>query len=82
MWTVYQKAIMIRKEHLKIRNVKFKRAFVCCGAGQVRAPYHTNVCKIKQICWVISSLVFKNSLSNLATLLIKAFFPTVLTDFR
>ena len=40
------------------------------GGGGFRARYQTNVCKFMQICEVISSLVFKNSLSNLATLLI------------
>ena len=70
MWTVYQKAIMIRKEHLKIRNVKFKRAFVCCGAGQVRAPYHTNVCKVLRLCGAISSLSLDVSPLNLVSYLV------------
>ena len=33
-------------------------------------PHHTNVCKISWLCGVISSLLFKKSLSNLASSLV------------
>ena len=69
-----------QSEDIAQQSREILQRFVCLGArgtgggggggGAVRARYHTNVCKFLQICEVISSLVFKNSLSNLATLLI------------
>ena len=64
-----------QSEDIAQQSREILQRFVCLGArgtggGGVRARYHTNVCKFLQICEVISSLVFKNSLSNLATLLI------------
>ena len=64
-----------QSEDIAQQSREILQRFLCLGArgtggGGVRARYHTNVCKFLQICEVISSLVFKNSLSNLATLLI------------
>ena len=53
------------------------------GVGwQVCSPHHTNVCKISRLWEAISSLVFNNSLSNLAILLIlRRSFHVVSTNF-
>ena len=49
---------------------------------QVCFPHHTNVCKISRLWEAISSLVFNNSLSNLAILLIlRRSFHVVSTNF-
>ena len=53
------------------------------GVGwQVCSPHHTNVCKISRLWEAISSLVFNNSLSSLAILLIlRRSFHVVSTNF-
>ena len=53
------------------------------GVGwQVCSPNHTNVCKISRLWEAISSLVFNNSLSSLAILLIlRRSFHVVSTNF-
>ena len=47
----------------KVANL-YKRFYLLVGGGGggggVRAPYHTNVCKILKLCGVIFSSVFKS----------------------